>query len=58
MVESIGLLNVDFSSGAGVPAHQATKGSLYVNTGGTGVADRLYINTDGSTTWTAISTVA
>lgn len=45
-------------SGSGVPASSAAKGSLYLRTDGTGVNDRAYINTDGSTTWTAIVTVA
>jgi hypothetical protein len=45
-------------SGSGAPAMAAPQGSLYLRTDGSGVADRAYINTDGSTTWTAISTVA
>lgn len=45
-------------SGSGVPAMTAPKGSLYLRTDGTGAADRAYINTDGATTWTAISTAA
>jgi hypothetical protein len=45
-------------SGAGAPTLAAAKGSLYLNTTGSGIADRAYINTNGSTTWTAISTVA
>lgn len=45
-------------SGSGAPSMAAPKGSLYLRTDGTGVADRAYINTDGSTTWTAISTAA
>lgn len=45
-------------SGSGAPAISAPKGSLYVRTDGTGAADRAYINTDGGTTWTAISTAA
>lgn len=36
----------------------ALKGSLCLSNAGTGVADRAWINTDGISTWTAISTVA
>lgn len=47
-------------SGAGSPDTVVTApiGSLYLNTTGSGVADRAFINTDGTTAWTAISTVA
>ena len=44
--------------GSGAPTVSAAKGSLYLRTDGSGVADRAYINTNGATTWTAISTVA
>lgn len=36
----------------------ATKGSLFLRTDGSGVGDRAYINTDGATAWTAITTAA
>jgi len=45
-------------SGSGVPSIAAPKGSLYLRTDGTTTNDRAYINTDGSTTWTAITTAA
>jgi hypothetical protein len=51
------LSEIDFLTGDGVPTMPATKGSIYVNLGGTGVADRLYI-ADTASTWTAVSTVA
>lgn len=44
-------------TGSGVPTVSAAKGSLYLRTDGTGATDRAYINTNGSTTWTAIVTV-
>jgi hypothetical protein len=44
--------------GSGAPTIAAAKGSLYLRSDGSGVADRAYINTNGSTTWTALSTVA
>lgn len=45
-------------AGTGAPTFSATKGTLYLNLTGSSVATRAYINTNGSTTWTAISTVA
>ena len=42
--------------GSGAPSLSAAKGSLYLRSDGSGVADRGYINTDGGTTWTAIAT--
>lgn len=44
--------------GSGAPTLAAAKGSLYLRSNGTGATDRAYINTDGSTTWTALTTVA
>jgi len=44
--------------GSGVPTLSAAKGSLYLRSDGAGVSTRAYINTNGSTTWTAITTVA
>lgn len=43
--------------GSGAPTLTAAKGSLYLRSNGTGVADRAYINTDSGVTWVAISTV-
>ena len=44
--------------GSGVPTISAAKGSLYLRSDGTTTNDRMYINTNGSTTWTAVTTVA
>ena len=44
--------------GSGVPTLSAAKGSLYLRTDGTTTNDRMYVNTNGSTTWTAVTTVA
>ena len=44
--------------GSGAPTVAAAKGSLYLRSDGSGVADRAYINTNGSTTWTALTTAA
>lgn len=56
--DTIGILKVQVSSGAGAPTHVAPRGSLYLNTTGSGVADRAYINTLGTGVWTAVTTVA
>lgn len=47
-------------AGAGSPNGSlvAPKGSLFLATNGSGVGDRAYINTDGNTAWTAITTAA
>ena len=44
--------------GSGAPTVSAAKGSLYLRSDGTGTGDRAYINTNGSTTWTALTTAA
>ena len=44
--------------GSGAPTVAAAKGSLYLRSDGSGTGDRAYINTNGSTTWTALSTAA
>lgn len=41
-----------------VPTHTRPKGSLCINTGGTTTNNRLYVNTDGAGTWTALTTAA
>jgi hypothetical protein len=40
------------------PSHSAVKGTLYLRLDGSSTSTRAYINTDGSTTWTAVTTVA
>jgi len=44
--------------GSGAPTLSAAKGSLYLRSDGTTINDRMYVNTDGSTTWTAVITAA
>ena len=44
--------------GSGAPTVSAAKGSLYLRTDGSGTGDRAYINTNGGTTWTALTTAA
>jgi len=44
--------------GSGAPSITAAKGSLYMRTDGSTTNDRVYVNTDAGTTWTAITTAA
>jgi hypothetical protein len=52
----VGAGNVQVLSGTGIPGGSAPKGSLYLRTDGTTTNDRAYINTNGTTGWTAITT--
>jgi hypothetical protein len=45
-------------SGTGPPTFAAPKGSLFINLGGSGTANRLYVNTTGSTAWAAVTTAS
>lgn len=42
--------------GSGAPTIAAAKGSLYLRSDGSTTNDRMYVNTNGSTTWTAVIT--
>lgn len=53
---STALLGLYFGTGA--PSVSAGKGSIYVNTTASTTTTRLYINTDGGTTWTAFTSAA
>ncbi len=44
--------------GTAAPTFTAKKGTLYINLAGSGVADRMYVNTTGATTWTNFTTAA
>lgn len=44
--------------GSGAPTVSAAKGSLYLRSDGTTTNDRMYVNTNGSTTWTNVTTGA
>lgn len=50
--------NLGIFFGSGVPVLAAAKGSWYLRTDGTTTNDRAYINTDGATAWTALTTAA
>jgi hypothetical protein len=44
--------------GSGAPTLSAAQGSLYLRTDGSGTNNRMYVNTDSGTTWTAVTTAA
>lgn len=50
--------NLGWFVGTGAPSLSAAKGSLYSRTDATTTTTRLYINTDGGTTWTNFTTAA
>lgn len=48
--------NFGICFGSGAPTLSAAKGTWYIRSDGTGTTDRAFINTDGGTTWTAVTT--
>ncbi len=44
--------------GSGAPTISAGQGSLYLRTDGSSVSTRLYVNTNGTTGWTSVTTAA
>jgi hypothetical protein len=44
--------------GSGVPTVSAAQGSIYLRSDGSSTSTRLYVNTNGSTTWTNVTTAA
>lgn len=44
--------------GTGVPTISAAKGSLYLRDDGSSTSTRLYVNTNGTTSWTAVTTAS
>ena len=44
--------------GSGAPTLSAAKGSLYMRTDGSSASTRAYVNTDGATTWTNLTSAA
>jgi hypothetical protein len=61
--QSIGLefsTTADFGIffGSGAPTISAAKGSLYLRSDGTTTSNRMYVNTNGATAWTAVTTAS
>ena len=44
--------------GSGAPTVSAAKGSLSLRSDGSSASTRLYVNSDGSTTWVAVTTAS
>jgi hypothetical protein len=44
--------------GSGAPTVTAAQGSLYLRTDGSSTSTRAYVNSDGGTTWVAITTAS
>lgn len=45
-------------AGTGAPTFSAPKGTLFIRLDGSSVSTRLYVNTNGSTTWTSFTSAA
>jgi hypothetical protein len=45
-------------AGTGAPTFTAPQGTLYIRLDGSSTSTRLYINTNGSTTWTNFTSAA
>jgi len=45
-------------AGSGAPTFTANKGTVYIRIDGSSTSTRLYVNTDGATTWTNVTTAA
>jgi hypothetical protein len=43
---------------ASAPTFAAAQGSIALNQAGSGIANRMWVNSTGSTTWVAVSTVS
>lgn len=60
MTQNIDLADMRFITGSGTPNAVVTapKGSIFVNLTASAISTRMYINTDGGTTWTPFTTGA
>lgn len=50
--------NLGVFFGSGTPSLSAAKGSLYLRTDGSTTNDRMYVNTNGTTGWAAVTTAS
>lgn len=50
--------NLGLFFGSGAPTLSAAQGSVYIRTDGSSTSTRFYVNTNGSTTWTNVTTAA
>lgn len=49
---------VNILAGSGVPTASAPQGSLYLRTDGSSSSTRLYVNSNGTTGWVAVTTAS
>lgn len=54
----MGTVGVGIYFGSGAPTISAPHGSLYLDTTGNSTSTRAFINSDGGTTWVAITTAS
>lgn len=45
-------------AGTGVPTFSAPKATMFLRKDGSSTSTRIYVNTDGGTTWTNVTTAA
>ena len=50
--------NLGIFFGSGAPTLNAAQGSLYLRTDGSATNNRMYVNTDGASNWTAVTTAS
>ena len=55
---SLGSSLIGIYFGSGAPTISAAQGSIYLRTDGSSTSTRMYVNTNGSTTWTNFTTAA
>lgn len=55
---ALAAMGVGISAGSGAPTHSAPQGSIYLNKTGSSSSTRIYVNSDGSTTWVAVTTAS
>lgn len=51
-------LGINFIAASGTPTLSAKKGTIYIKTNASSTTDRLWINTNGGTTWAYVTTSA
>jgi hypothetical protein len=56
VVDGSGLPTFGIFFGSGAPMISAAQGSLYLRSDGSTTNDRMYVNTNGTTGWTAVIT--
>lgn len=58
MIKGSSTSNFGVFFGSGIPSFGAAQGSLYMRSDGSSTATRMYVNQNGSTTWTNVVTAA